>query len=151
MSKERPDASVDVEVSNRIGEDRSLDVFASSMLMPPKKVKSVSGSNVFTAMLVVQNNTKLYLEMPVRFSLAILVDESYCLLGCSTKVDIKTAEMYVNFMSHHAFEKRAIYSGPVKLDVLDESKRKKKLKKTTNRQSKRKKTHRKKTAKPARG
>lgn len=149
----RTDAGVEVVLSNRVRVNHSLDVFAPNMENSWTS-KSVSGLNVFTALLVVGNNTKLYHEMPVSFSHAVLVGESYCLFGCVTKVDIKGAEMYVNFMSHHSFERRAAHSGPVKLRVLKNGvpKRKNMLKHTLNRHIvNRKKSHSKKSAKPVGG
>lgn len=115
--KDKPELGVEVELFNRVKENVTLSVFRKvRMLNFSSKVRLVSGVNVFTALLVVQNNTQLFQEMPIRFNRARIIEENYGFFGSGDRIDIKGAELYVNFMSHHSFDERAAYSGPIALE-----------------------------------
>ena len=94
--------SAQAVIENRLPGAKRLEVFGED-----GGREEVSGQSVYTGLLMVAPRSQLYKKMPLKFEEATLIG--------APDVKLEQLKVYLNFMSHHVFEERASYSGPVKI------------------------------------
>lgn len=106
---------IELKVSHHYKKDTNLEVFYGSR----GRSKLISGKRVYTAMLVIQNDSDIFNSMPIIFQRALIFEADYGLFPSGDLIDLKGVECYMNFMSHPDFKKRSAYSGEIKLEFLE--------------------------------